>query len=167
MQEFMCNVELANANFKAEKSNFKLIEKFAFITNILKINIHQFNSSGNSAYLLEKFENRTLDELYAEYGDLLRIPRRPKSGTYHNAEELNTTETAEFLEWRRNLAKLSEVNKNLPHFIILKYIYTMQGHGVVITPFERNIEIWRQLWRVIERSHLVVQVQISLGFSNI
>ncbi len=27
-----------------------------------------------------------------------------------------------------------------------------------MTPFERNIEVWRQLWRVIERSHLVVQI---------
>ena len=28
----------------------------------------------------------------------------------------------------------------------------------LLTPFERNIEVWRQLWRVIERSHLVVQI---------
>lgn len=28
----------------------------------------------------------------------------------------------------------------------------------MITPFERNLELWRQLWRVIERSHAVVQV---------
>lgn len=27
-----------------------------------------------------------------------------------------------------------------------------------MTPFERNLEVWRQLWRVIERSHLVVQI---------
>lgn len=27
-----------------------------------------------------------------------------------------------------------------------------------MTPFERNIEVWRQLWRVIERSDLVVQI---------
>jgi large subunit GTPase 1 len=28
----------------------------------------------------------------------------------------------------------------------------------LLTPFERNIEVWRQLWRVLERSHLVVQI---------
>lgn len=28
----------------------------------------------------------------------------------------------------------------------------------MLTPFERNIEVWRQLWRVLERSHLVVQI---------
>lgn len=27
-----------------------------------------------------------------------------------------------------------------------------------MTPFERNIEVWRQLWRVLERSHLIVQI---------
>jgi len=27
-----------------------------------------------------------------------------------------------------------------------------------MTPFERNLEVWRQLWRVLERSHLVVQI---------
>jgi len=27
-----------------------------------------------------------------------------------------------------------------------------------MTPFERNLDIWRQLWRVVERSELVVQI---------
>ena len=38
-----------------------------------------------------------------------------------------------FLEWRRNLARLQEKEK------------------ITMTPFERNLEFWRQLWRVIER----------------
>ena len=29
---------------------------------------------------------------------------------------------------------------------------------MLLTPFERNIEVWRQLWRVLERSNLVVQI---------
>ena len=28
----------------------------------------------------------------------------------------------------------------------------------MLTPFEKNIEVWRQLWRVLERSDIVVQV---------
>jgi ribosome biogenesis GTPase A len=28
----------------------------------------------------------------------------------------------------------------------------------VLTPFEKNLEVWRQLWRVLERSDVVVQV---------
>lgn len=27
-----------------------------------------------------------------------------------------------------------------------------------MTPYERNLEIWRQLWRVVERSSLLVQI---------
>lgn len=29
---------------------------------------------------------------------------------------------------------------------------------LLLTPFEKNLEVWRQLWRVIERSHIVVQI---------
>ena len=45
-----------------------------------------------------------------------------------------------FLDWRRSLAVLE------------------QDKGLLMTPFERNLEMWRQLWRVIERSDLVVQI---------
>ena len=27
-----------------------------------------------------------------------------------------------------------------------------------MTPYEKNIEFWRQLWRVIERSDVIVQI---------
>lgn len=30
--------------------------------------------------------------------------------------------------------------------------------SLAITPFEKNVEVWRQLWRVIERSHLLLQI---------
>jgi large subunit GTPase 1 len=33
-----------------------------------------------------------------------------------------------------------------------------EQENLLLTPFERNIEVWRQLWRVLERSHLVVQI---------
>nr|KAJ3419472.1 hypothetical protein HK105_006910 [Polyrhizophydium stewartii] len=45
-----------------------------------------------------------------------------------------------FLVWRRGLALLEE------------------KEGLIMTPYERNIEVWRQLWRVVERSDLVVQI---------
>ncbi|KAF7635255.1 CP-type G domain-containing protein [Meloidogyne graminicola] len=90
--------------------------------------------------LLEGLENQNLEELHDKYGHLLKIPRRPKPETYQNAEELESLEISQFLSWRRQLAKLSE------------------GSNVVITPFERNLEIWRQLWRVVERSDIIVQI---------
>lgn len=33
-----------------------------------------------------------------------------------------------------------------------------EEEGLLLTPFERNLEVWRQLWRVLERSDIVVQV---------
>ena len=51
-----------------------------------------------------------------------------------SAEQLDLCERESFLEWRRGLAQLEEGNERL-----------------VITPFEKNLQFWRQLWRVGER----------------
>jgi len=55
-------------------------------------------------------------------------------------EELDQNERRHFLEWRRALAAVEEDER------------------LTVTPFEKNLEIWRQLWRVCERSDIVVQV---------
>lgn len=60
-----------------------------------------------------------------------RLPR--------TAAELDEVEMDSFLQWRRTLAKLED-------------------DGVLLTPYEKNLEVWRQLWRVVERSHLVLQI---------
>lgn len=42
-----------------------------------------------------------------------------------------------------------------------------ESSNLLLTPFERNFELWRQLWRGIERSQLIVQVidaRNPLGF---
>lgn len=70
----------------------------------------------------------------------LTIPRRPPWTKETTAEELQQMEREGFLEWRRGLSALEEQNK------------------LIITPYERNIEFWRQLWRVIERSEVLVQI---------
>lgn len=70
----------------------------------------------------------------------IRIPRRPQWTTEMTAEELHAAEQQSFLEWRRELARLEDSN----HFIV--------------TPFERNLEVWRQLWRVVEACDLIVQI---------
>lgn len=44
-------------------------------------------------------------------------------------------------------------------FHLSKIVFSLQeSDGLLLTPFERNIEVWRQLWRVLERSHLIVQI---------
>ena len=49
-------------------------------------------------------------------------------------------ENQSFLDWRRELALLQEET------------------GAVVTPYEKNLEFWRQLWRVIERSEVIIQI---------
>jgi ribosome biogenesis GTPase A len=36
--------------------------------------------------------------------------------------------------------------------------YVEEDERLTLTPFEKNLEIWRQLWRVCEKSDIVVQV---------
>jgi large subunit GTPase 1 len=43
--------------------------------------------------------------------------------------------------------------------MVFIHVYRLQEQDqFLLTPFERNLEVWRQLWRVLERSHLVVQI---------
>lgn len=65
--------------------------------------------------------------------------RRPTWDPSTTAEELHQMEKEQFLEWRRSLAKLQE-------------------EGILLTPYEKNLEFWRQLWRVVERSDVIVQI---------
>ncbi|KAF5842692.1 hypothetical protein DUNSADRAFT_5768 [Dunaliella salina] len=79
-------------------------------------------------------------EAEARHAHTLRLPRRPAWSQETTPEQLEEQERSMFLNWRRSLAKLEEEEK------------------LVMTPFEKNLEVWRQLWRVLERSDIVVQV---------
>ncbi|CBJ27797.1 Lsg1, cytoplasmic GTPase involved in the ribosome assembly [Ectocarpus siliculosus] len=71
----------------------------------------------------------------------MNIPRRPAWTAGMTAEDLDYQERKSFLEWRRGIANAEEKNGDMK-----------------VTPFEKNLEVWRQLWRVIERSDLVCQL---------
>jgi large subunit GTPase 1 len=78
-------------------------------------------------------------KVLSEEEKVLPIPRRPQ-WTGLTAEQLKEEENKNFLEWRRSLASIQE------------------DYDCVVTPYEKNLEFWRQLWRVIERSDLVIQI---------
>eukprot|EP00268_Persea_americana_P031451 TRINITY_DN3063_c0_g1_i1.p1 TRINITY_DN3063_c0_g1~~TRINITY_DN3063_c0_g1_i1.p1 ORF type:complete len:601 (+),score=144.90 TRINITY_DN3063_c0_g1_i1:342-2144(+) len=96
------------------------------------------SSAGNDLTPAEKREQQIEEE--ALYASSLRVPRRPPWNSKMSVEELDANERQAFLVWRRNLARLEENEK------------------LVLTPFEKNLDIWRQLWRVLERSDLLVMV---------
>ena len=71
---------------------------------------------------------------------LLTVPRRPAWDATTTKEELDKAERTSFLTWRAQLAELES------------------NRAVHVTPFEKNLEMWRQLWRVVDRAHIVVQI---------
>ena len=71
----------------------------------------------------------------------LQIPKRPKFFKGQTPEEFDLAERTAFLDWRRRIAELEKTTKD-----------------AVATPFEKNLNMWRQLWRVIERSDVLVQI---------
>ncbi|KAF9456157.1 P-loop containing nucleoside triphosphate hydrolase protein [Collybia nuda] len=102
--------------------------------------IQQSTNSAQNPYLLSEQEEKKTIKKHDENKMRLRVPRRPPWTKSMTSAELDKQEKAAFLDWRRGLALLQEEDKFL------------------LTPFERNLEVWRQLWRVIERSHLIVQI---------
>ncbi|XP_027195414.2 nucleostemin 3 [Dermatophagoides pteronyssinus] len=97
-------------------------------------NIRIVNSSNNEC------SAPTTSSSGEQFSDQLLIPRRPQLAGIDSAERLKELENENYLKWRRHLAHLQETT------------------DVVLTPFEKNLEFWRQLWRVIERSDILVQI---------
>ncbi|KAI1415356.1 P-loop containing nucleoside triphosphate hydrolase protein [Hypoxylon sp. FL1857] len=103
-------------------------------------NVKIIHTDQRNPYLLSATEERHVVGKHAKHRARLTVPRRPHWDSSTTADELDQLERESFLNWRRGLAELQENN------------------DLLMTPFERNLEVWRQLWRVIERSDLVVQI---------
>ncbi|KAF1329756.1 Large subunit gtpase 1, partial [Globisporangium splendens] len=71
----------------------------------------------------------------------MKVPRRPHWDATTTPEELNRREKESFMNWRRDIAVLEQSSEDLE-----------------VTPFEKNLEVWRQLWHVRERSDIMVQI---------
>ncbi|EUC55549.1 ribosome biogenesis GTPase Lsg1, putative, partial [Rhizoctonia solani AG-3 Rhs1AP] len=70
----------------------------------------------------------------------IRIASVPPWTRDLTTSQLERQEREAFLDWRRSIAQLQE------------------AENFLLTPFERNIAVWRQLWRVLERAQLVIQI---------
>ena len=103
-------------------------------------NVKIIHTDQRNPYLLSAQEERSAFKKQNANKSRLTVPRRPPWDERTTPQELDARERASLLEWRRGLAELQESN------------------DLLMTPFERNLEVWRQLWRVIERSDLVVQI---------
>ena len=103
-------------------------------------NVKIIHTDQRNPYLLSAAEERSAVKKQSANKKRLTVPRRPPWDDTTTPQELDTRERQSLLEWRRGLAELQE------------------SDDLLMTPFERNLEVWRQLWRVIERSDLVVQI---------
>lgn len=83
---------------------------------------------------------RQISEAQTIHKALLQIPRRPHWDETTTKENLLLMERDSFTDWRRQLKMLEE------------------KEHIQLTPYEKNLDFWRQLWRVIERSDVVVQI---------
>ncbi|CAB3260277.1 unnamed protein product [Arctia plantaginis] len=92
----------------------------------------------NSYWRYFAYEPYLDDITQPNYEQPLTVPRRPKWHQGITAEEQLTRERESFLEWRRQLNKLQNVL------------------GAAVTPYERNLELWKQLWRTLEKSDVVL-----------
>eukprot|EP01084_Bolivina_argentea_P270506 459987_1 len=70
----------------------------------------------------------------------LPIPRKPKWDKNTTSEELNINSQKVFLNWRRGLSN------------------TAQQTNMEMTPYEKNINVWKQLWNVVERCNLLILI---------
>ena len=85
-------------------------------------------------------DNRGDNVKWFELSKKLPIPVRPKWDHTMTKVDVDEHERDTFLAWRRRLAVIEE------------------KEGVMMTPYEKNLEVWRQLWRVVERSDVVVNI---------
>ncbi|CAN8062957.1 unnamed protein product [Agarophyton chilense] len=130
LEELMLNAAHANEDFSAERYPRPLASHTVVVTPL--------NTRPGKQ---EVAARRELDRT------TLRIPRRPKWDVSTTYEQLMKNEMEMFLTWRRTIASVEE-NHSLASTI----------GGPMMTPFEKNLEVWRQLWRVVERSDVVVQI---------
>jgi len=90
--------------------------------------------------ILTDEEKNKISKTQQQHKSKLCIPRRPHWTEETTKEELISSEQNGFLAWQRSLRELSRTD------------------NLTMTPYENNLEVWRQLWRVLERSDVVVQI---------
>ncbi|TNY19470.1 hypothetical protein DMC30DRAFT_302895 [Rhodotorula diobovata] len=130
LDEFLSTAQLADTDFSAERQNIKVV--------ISDPNLNP--AASHNPYLLTPQQEAELRSKQSANSQRLQVPRRPPWTRDMTTVELERQERDAFLEWRRGLADLQD------------------NQALLLTPFERNLEVWRQLWRTLERSDLIVQI---------
>jgi large subunit GTPase 1 len=131
LTDFLGQAELANREFLSEREQFVVLD------------------DRGSEYKKDLDYKTTWADQPQENNDTfvfkeLSVPRRPAWDESMSVDELNKQEADAFLAWRRAIASREE--------------QLLHDHGARVTPFEKNLEVWRQLWRVMERCSCILQI---------
>ena len=144
LEDFVSNAVLAEREFLAERSNV------TFVGESDAANATARRSTAATSAPAGALSPAAAGAHVA--AKQLQIPRRPAWSDEMPAEELHRREKEAFLEWRREIAR-----SELEHGGGVAGV-AVPGKEAAVTPFEKNIEVWRQLWRVVERSDVLVQI---------
>eukprot|EP00536_Pseudo-nitzschia_multiseries_P007214 jgi/Psemu1/151645/gw1.166.53.1 len=136
LDDFLIQAEMADREFISEKEQVVLLDSTAQAAG--------GEVGANGGVILQGNERVNSNFAFKE----LSVPRRPAWDATTTAAELDKLEKDSFLEWRRAIAEREEE-------ISLR---SSSISSLGVTPFEKNIEIWRQLWRVLERCSCIVQI---------
>jgi large subunit GTPase 1 len=132
LDDFLVQAEMANREFASEREQMVILDATA-----------QAAKREEASKKITWSDQPVIDPFAFQE---LSVPRRPLWDETTTPEELDKSEKDSFLDWRRAIAQREE------------QIILQSSSSLGVTPFEKNLEIWRQLWRVMERSSCIVQI---------
>ena len=118
---------------------YEVIPEQVALQTVNTINIVPINQS-NNILITNTLKNADLSINNQEI-QFLSIPKRPKWNKEIKKDEFEKMEKESFLAWRKNLAEEEMKNINMS-----------------ITPFEKNFEVWKQLWIVVDKCQILFQI---------
>ena len=118
---------------------YEVIPENEALQNINTISIIPANQSSN--IIINNILKNSNFNINNQDIQFLSIPKKPKYKKGMKKEEYLKLEKESFLAWRKSLAEeeMKNINKS-------------------ITPYEKNIEVWKQLWMTVEKSQLLFQI---------
>ena len=127
--------DLANLTNK----KYEVISENEANQGINTINIMPINESSN--IIINNILKNSDLKINSNEVQFLSIPKKPKYKKGMKKDEYIKMEKESFLAWRKALAE--EEMKNI---------------NKAITPYEKNIEVWKQLWMTVEKGQILFQI---------
>jgi large subunit GTPase 1 len=130
LEDFIASAMLSERDFESHKAHTVILDGATG---------EEMHIDADDRRVESKSKNN--DEAHVFSFEQMGVPRRPAWSEGQTAADIDKQEKVAFMEWRREIASMEDAKE-----------------GAKVTPFEKNIEVWRQLWRVMEKSDLVIQI---------